>query len=137
MKDFYDPRYVSKWKEVKYLGKETAINDKPGVYMLYDENNNTFYLGKAIKLKERLIQHQKSDTPIPSFTHYRYSVVSGEYYEFLFLIENAAIHDSAWILNMPKATKYTPALAEKCTSMGKNLNDCRMMNSHEHQTRKQ
>lgn len=138
VKDFYNVKLMSKWKEVNYLEKEKAIDDKPGVYMLYDENNNTFYVGKAIKLKERIIQHQKNiNDPIPNFTHYRYSVISGEYYEFLFLIENAAIHDSAWILDMPKATNYTPALAEKCSGKGKSLNDCLMVNTQEHQTRKQ
>jgi hypothetical protein len=75
--------------------------------------------------------------PIPSFTHYRYSVISGEYYEFLYLIENAAIHDAAWILNMPKATKFTPSLAEECSKIGISLNDCKLVNTQDHQTRRQ
>lgn len=140
VKDFYNFNQMSKWKDVKQLKNERGIEDKPGIYMLYDEKSNTFYAGKAIRLKDRMLQHMNNaagNDPIPGFTHYRYSVISGEYYEFLYLIENAAIHDAAWILNMPKATQFTPSLAEECSKMGISLNDCKMVNTQEHQTRKQ
>lgn len=141
VKDFYNFNQMSKWKEVNQLKNEKSIEDKSGIYMLYDENNNTFYVGKAAKrLKNRMLEHRDNisgNDPIPGFTHYRYSVISSEYYEFLYLIENAAIHDAAWILNMPSAAKFTPSLAEDCSKMGISLNSCRMVNTREHQTRKQ
>ncbi len=134
IKDFYDRSRMSKWKERKHLEKDSVISDKAGIYMLYDQNRNHFYVGKAIKLQERMLHHaQNASDPIQNFTHYRYSVISGEYYEFLYLIENAAIHDTAWILDMPKAKLYKPSMGTIC----KNLNECEMVNTHEHQTKKQ
>jgi len=136
IKDFYDRSQMSHWKERNKLDKESEIANQAGVYMLYDENANSFYVGKAIQLKERMIQHTKNpNDPIRNFTHYRYSVISPEYYEFLYLIENAAIHDFAWVLDMPAAKKYTPSLVKKVKTA--NLSSCRMVNTVEHQTRKQ
>ena len=127
---------MTQWKEKKYLEKESEIASRAGVYMLYDKNENIFYVGKAIQLKERIIQHAKNtDDPIKNFTHYRYSAISPEYFEFLYLIENSAIHDIAWLLDMPKATKYTPSLVKKEKQI--NLSSCKMVNTAEHQTRKQ
>jgi hypothetical protein len=48
------------------------------------------------------------------------------------LIENAAIHDSAWLLDMPKAQKFTPLLVKICKG---SLTECKMVNTHEYQTR--
>lgn len=136
IKDFYDRSQMTQWKERRYLEKESEIASRAGVYMLYDEKANTFYVGKAIQLKERIIQHAKNpNDPIPNFTHYRYSVISPEYYEFLYLIENSAIHDFAWLLDMPAAKKYTPSLVKKEKQI--NLTSCKMVNTAEHQTRKQ
>lgn len=140
VKDFYNFKQMSKWKEAKELKKENLIGDKAGIYMLYNINLNTFYVGKAIKLKERILQHQKNisgNDPIPEFTHYRYSVISGEYYEFLYLIENAAIHDCAWIIDMPNAQNISPSLTKKIKEKSVGLNECKMVNTLEHQTRKQ
>lgn len=136
VKDFYDRSQMTPWKERKYLEQESEVASRAGVYMLYDENTNNFYVGKAIQLKERMIQHTKNpNDPIPNFTHYRYSVISAEYYEFLYLIENSAIHDFAWLLNMPAAKKYTPSLVKKLKQI--DLSSCNMVNTAEHQTRKQ
>ena len=138
VKDFYDRTMMSGWKERKQLQQESSIIDKPGIYMLYDTNANTYYVGKAIRLQERIQQHannQSLNEPIPNFTHYRYSVISGEYYEFLYLIENAAIHDAAWLLDMPNAKKYKPCLVKKLKEV--DLNNCKIVNRLEHQTRKQ
>lgn len=133
VKNFYPKIEMSSWKKEAELRHEELIKDKPGIYMLYDENKNHFYVGKAIKLKDRMEQHRKTaNDPIPAFTHYRYSIISGEYYEFLYLIENAAIHDCAWLLDMPKATSLKPPLANMS-----NLNECKMVNTAERQTRKQ
>lgn len=136
IKDFYDRNQMTNWKERKYLERESEVASRAGVYMLYDEEKNTFYVGKAIQIKERIIQHAKNpNDPIPNFTHYRYSVISPEYYEFLYLIENSAIHDFAWLIDMPAAKKYTPSLVKKEKQI--NLSTCRMVNTAEHQTRKQ
>ena len=136
IKDFYDRNQMTQWRERKYLGKESEIASKAGIYMLYDKNKNYFYIGKAKQLKERITQHTKdSKDPIQNFTHYRYSVISQEYFEFLYLIENSAIHDFAWLLDMPNAKKYTPSLVKKFKFI--KLSSCRMVNTAEHQTRKQ
>lgn len=136
VKDFYNLKEMSKWKKTENLNNELLITDRAGVYMLYDQNTNTFYVGKAIKLKSRILQHKDNpNDPIPNFTHYRYSVISGEYYEFLYLIENAAIHDIAWILDMPKAQKLKPSLSGSISDI--DLSKCKLVNTHEHQTRKQ
>jgi hypothetical protein len=135
IKDFYDRTQMSSWKKKEKLVDESEVANRPGVYMLYDENNNTFYVGKAVQIKERILQHANNangNDPIPCFTHYRYSVISPEYYEFLYLIENSAIHDFAWFLDMPKAKKYCPSLAKIMK-----MDTCKMVNTAEHQTRKQ
>lgn len=131
--DFYDRRKMSPWKERSKLEKENTLKDKAGVYMLFDENTHEIYVGKAIDLQTRIGQHGKNpNDPAYNFTHYRYSVISGEYYELLYLIENAAIHDVAWIIEMPTAQKYKPSLSKKFS-----LTDCKLVNSVEHQTRRQ
>lgn len=136
--DFYDRRKMSAWKERSKLENEKGIEDKAGIYMLYDMNKNHIYVGKGIHLKERMLQHTTNpNDPIPDFTHYRYSVISEEYYEFLYLIENAAIHDIAWLIDMPTASNYKPALAKKLSTSKLNLNTCKLVNNLEHQTRKQ
>lgn len=115
IKDFYDRTSMTQWKEINDLKEENSeISNRAGVYMLYNKNDNTLYVGKAIRLKECITQHiNNPKDPISKFTHYRYSVISQEYYEFLYLIENSAIHDFAWLLDMPTAKKYTPSLVKK------------------------
>lgn len=49
--------------------------------------------------------------PIPDFTHYRYSVISGEHYEFLYLIENAAIHDAEMDSQHAKSIQIYPIVS--------------------------
>ena len=140
IKNFYDLAHIPIWKEREQLKNEFGIDDKPGIYMLYDAIDNLFYVGKATRLKERILQHMNTtsgDSPISNFTHYRYSAISGEYYELLYLIENAAIHDAAWILNMPSAQRYTSSLAKIAKEHGHSLNDCIMTNIQEYQTRRQ
>lgn len=150
IKDFYNWDKISKWKEsekffTKVNGKiiekmdkngllvENSINGQPGVYMLYDENRNEFYVGKAKNLRSRILDHARNidgKDPIPDFTHYRYSVINLEYLQFLYLIENACIHDCAWILEMENAQKIKPALSQKTK---KSLKDCKMVNTLERQ----
>lgn len=151
VKDFYNWEKISKWKKAsgffergkegkiielkdkEGVLKENVIDGEPGIYMLYDEKLNEFYVGKAKNLRLRILQHAinaDGKDPIPGFTHYRYSVVNSEYIEFLYLIENAGIHDLAWILNMDKAQKFKTAL---CENTKNNLNLCKMVNTHERQ----
>lgn len=142
LKNFYDFSKMSQWKEREKLYKDDAIADKAGIYMLYDCKKNNFYVGKAVKLQERMLQHEKNingNDPIPEFTHYRYTVISYEYYEFLHLIENAAIHDIGWILNMPTAKRITPSLSKKLKVINSNtmIDDCTMVNNLEYQTKQQ
>lgn len=150
VKDFYDIKKMSKWKEAAdffkrddttgkiepLADKEVVLENRPGIYMLYDENRNALYVGKAKNLRKRILEHAinaQGTDPIPGFTHYRYSVVSDEYFEFLYLIENAAIHDLAWILDMPSAQQYRPALCKKTEKI---LNECQIVNTVERQRKK-
>ena len=115
---------------------EESLEGKAGIYMLYDINSNKFYVGKAKNLRERIIQHAKNivgNDPIPDFTHYRYSLINMEYYELLYLIENAAIHDCAMILNMPKASKFNKPLIHVAKKASLSLENCEMVNTHERQ----
>lgn len=134
VKDFYKTSNIGEWKRAELLKKEKSITDASGIYMLYDDKTNQLYIGKAIRIKERIIQHQKSDVDcMRNFTHYRYSVVADEYFEFLYLIENAAIHDIAQILEMPQAKTYKKPLVK----ITKDISNCKITNKHEHQTKKQ
>lgn len=137
VKNFYDQKKMTPWTEVSKLEDDFTSLTLSGVYMLYNIDTNQFYVGKAKKIKERIKQHQTPHDSMYGFTHYRYSAISGEYLEFLYLIENAAIHDCAWLLNMPRAKKYKLALAEKIKTSGVALNDCKMVNKVEQQTRKE
>lgn len=134
VKDFYNWNGISGWKKRNGLidkDGDKSLDQKCGIYMLYDANTNKFYVGKAKNLRERIIQHAKNaagNDPIPNFTHYRYSLINMEYYEFLYLIENAAIHDCAMLIEMPQAAKLNKPLKPS-----KSLNDCKIVNKHERQ----
>lgn len=131
--NFYEES--SGWKPAGELDSMEEV--KNVIYMLYDENSNRFYVGRADNLVWRLRQHQKGlseNEPIPDFTHFRYSTISPEYSDYSYLLENAAIHDCAWILNMPGTQRYRPSL--QTFIRGKNdLNDTLMVNSVDMQTR--
>jgi len=138
--DFYSS--FSPWFDVSTLStmreKKAEIYDV--IYMLYDCNANTFYVGRADELVTRLKQHQDKlaiNEPIPDFTHFRYSKISSEYEEYSYLIENSAIHDCAWLFNMPQATHYQPSLQSAINSrkIPGDLNSIKMVNNVEHQTR--
>lgn len=68
------------------------------------------------------------------FTHYRYSIINSQYKQFLFLIENAAIHDAACLVHMPLARNYVFPLAKRFSDV--DLNSCKLRNKIEHQTKK-
>ena len=109
---FYDVSQMSPWRERSLLNKEKKEkSDLPGIYMLYDQKNNQFYVGVGTKVLTRIEQHgsqQNESEPIPNWTHYRYTPVREQYYLMLYLIESAAIHDCAWIFS-------TPNLNVKCS----------------------
>lgn len=116
--NFYkDGDGCSEWKTVKELdelqGKNVTVNNV--IYMLYDDNNKYFYVGKADDLTERLQEHRKDENDIMrNFTHFRYSEVSDAHVNDIYLIENAAIHDLAAIFNMPKGVNYKGIDWETC-----------------------
>ena len=144
VKDFYYWDGISGWKkreeliddQLKPTEASAALDSKTGIYMLYNATKNEFYVGKARDLRARIIQHAQNiggNDPIPDFTHYRYSLINMEYYEFLYLIENAAIHDCAMILNMPKAVKLKKSLANVAAKIKTTLDGCKIVNTHERQ----
>ncbi len=138
IRDLYDSTKMIPWRERSKLDSEDRMSERPGIYMLFDKNSNSLYIGKGIRVIDRIIQHTKNtNDPISSFTHYRYSSISEEYIEFLYLIENAAIHDAAWLIKMPAAKKYKHSLSEKIDSLGLSIQNCNLINTVEHQTRKQ
>lgn len=131
--DFYKPELLSPWKTADNIDKDKSyLLDIPGIYMLYNSNNNNFYIGKSKKIWQRINEHYKDkNDPSYGFTHYRYSIIQSEYFDVLDLIENAAIHDVAWILNMPESKRYKKAL-----STFADINNCIMTNKIERQTKK-
>lgn len=138
IRDFYDSTKMTAWRERAKLDLEDRISDRPGVYMLFDKATNSLYIGKGVRVVDRILQHTKNGNDrISSFTHYRYSSISEEYLEFLYLIENASIHDIAWIIKMPAAKKYKRSLSEKQDALGLSIQNCTLINTVEHQTRKQ
>lgn len=136
VRDFYSDS--KGWHPLAELETMQEVYDV--IYMLYDENSQAFYVGRADKLKERLMQHRDGfypNEPIQNFTHFRYSVISQEYSEYSYLIENSAIHDSAWLLHMPKAKQYKPSLQTQIAKkivIG-DMNQIKLVNQVEHQTR--
>lgn len=137
VKDFYDGRAMSGWKEREHLEEDRHSLGQAGIYMLYDAKRNLFYVGKSINLQERLRQHMATENdPIRGFTHYRYSLISPEYYDIIYLVENAAIHDAAWILEMGKSRRYKLPLAALAKKYGQDISACQMVNSADHQTRR-
>ena len=137
LENFYDYSTVKDWRPVEEL-KDIGVGDcRNVIYMLYDENNESFYVGKAEDLKSRLVAHQmKEDDPIPNFTHFRYTILNEQYAQYILFIENAAIHDCAAILNMQKRKKLKMSLQEhiKAGSIGGDIHEVVMVNDMEHQT---
>lgn len=96
------------WQPVSKLDEAlaTGLVAPFGVYMLYNSEKKTFYVGKGNEVYKRMDAHRKNKSPnepMPEFDYFRFSLVDKKYHKELFLIENAAIHDCAAILNMPKA----------------------------------
>lgn len=136
--NFYQYNSVKEWQPVKELDFILVGDCVNVIYMLYDENSQSFYVGKADDLKTRLTQHQKkTNDPIKDFTHFRYSLLNEEYAQYIYYIENAAIHDCAAIIDMQNRKLLKSSLNENINN-GKikgNMNQIKMVNTAEHQTR--
>lgn len=131
-RNFYEQGKISVWKSVNKIDQEQELLGLPGIYMLFNSDNQYFYVGKSQNLLQRIKQHLDNQAdPCYGSTHYRYSVIQSEYYEMLDLIENAAIHDIAWIMDMPKAKTYKPGLSTIA-----NIEKCKMINKIERQTKR-
>lgn len=82
-KNLYDYAKMSKWKTRDKLDED--LGAYPGVYMLYDQKANSLYIGKGKNVCKRIKQHTKDQNDsMRDFTHYRYTGISGDYYDMLF-----------------------------------------------------
>ena len=102
--------------------------------MLYDENKGHIYTGRADELVTRLRSHQNNpNDPIPGFTHYRFSKLQDNYYKYSYLIEDAAIHDMAWIFSMARSSHFHNSLEEEIKegNIRGDMNNIQMVNSAE------
>lgn len=136
--NFYQYYSVKEWQPVEKLDSILVGDCINAIYMLYDENSQSFYVGKADDLKTRLVQHQtKTNDPIKNFTHFRYSLLNEEYAQYIYYIENAAIHDCAAILNMQNRKLLKSSLNENIQkgNLKGDMNQITMVNTAEYQTR--
>lgn len=138
VKTFY--KKVSPWYErskLDELEKQIQNNGEDiynVIYMLYNKEDNSIYVGKADRLITRLKQHENNpllSEPMPVFTHFRYSIITEGYEDYIYIIENSAIHDLACIFNMPKAKTYRYPLSKICN--GIHIQEIKMNNNAEAQ----
>lgn len=137
--DYYIDNKITQWD--KYDKKEFEEQMKRedntlGVYMLYDSVKGYFYVGKAEQVYSRMQQHRDSNELIKEFDYYRYSLVDPIYYEDIFLIENAAIHDCAMIFNMIGNKDYGEKALSLMLPDGKDIKDVIMVNSVKKQSKR-
>lgn len=62
VRDFYDSTKMTAWRERTKLDLEDRISDRPGVYMLFDKDTNSLYIGKGVRVVDRILQHTKTRT---------------------------------------------------------------------------
>lgn len=102
----------SNWLKKEELNK---IPDQKNVlYTLFDEVNNQIYFGEAISLKKRL---STSRPEIPSWTHFKYSVLPPELEPYRIEIERMQIRD------------YASLFLNKKSIISKNVSNCKLMNT--------
>ena len=95
----WDVLSIPAWLDAK-SSELLGLPDQPNVlYMLFDKDNNEFYIGEAKKLKTRLTQDRPE---IPNWTHFRYSVLPPELSPFRVQLERMVIRDFASILPSSK-----------------------------------
>jgi len=140
VKNFY--KEISPWYEyskLEEMEKQLANGEDiyNVIYVLYNEEDNSIYVGKAERMITRLRQHEKNMSEgesMPKFTHFRYSILSEGYEDYIYIIENSAIHDLAYIFNMPKAKTYCSPLSKNFPEL--KLGDVKINNRVEAQTKK-
>ena len=141
IENFYNYDTIKDWQPIELLKEIEVGKCKNVIYMLYDEKADPprFYVGQALDLRTRLEQHLAKETdPIKNFTHFRYTMLNDSYDNYIYYIENAAIHDCAAILNMPNRKKLKKSLQEyiHSDSVSGSIENVIMVNTAEHQTRK-
>lgn len=137
--DYYIDNKITQWD--KYDKKEFEEQMKRedntlGIYMLYDSSRGYFYVGKAEQVYSRMQQHRDSNELIKDFDYYRYSLVDPIYYEDIFLIENAAIHDCAMLFHMIGNKDYGEKSLSLMLPDGKDIKDVTMVNSVKKQSKR-
>mgnify|MGYP000850523825 FL=1 len=136
--DFYLEDKITPWCEYdkeEFKSKLKSDDNTTGVYMLYDSKKGFFYVGKSENVFTRMQQHKDSQELIKDFDFYRYSLIDPYYYDDIHMIENAAIHDCAMILNMFANKDYCEkSLAVKLPD-GRNIKDIYIVNSVKKQTK--
>ena len=137
--DYYIDNKITPWytyDEKEFEEQMKREDNTLGVYMLYDSQKGYFYIGKAEKVYTRMQQHRYSNEVINKFDYYRYSLVEPIYYEDIFLIENAAIHDCAMIFNMKNNLDYRENTISLILPEGKDIKEVTMLNSVKKQTKR-
>lgn len=137
--DYYIDNKITSWYRYNKKEFEEQIKREDntlGVYMLYDSEKGYFYVGKADQVYSRMQQHRDSDELIKEFDYYRYSLVDPIYYEDIFLIENAAIHDCAMLFKMEKNSDYREKALSIILPDGKDIKDVTMVNSVKKQSKR-
>lgn len=137
--DYYLEDKITPWyKYDEKVFKDGMKSDEnaEGIYMLYDSKNNYFYVGKAEKVFKRMQEHRDSEEWIKDFDYYRYSLIDPYYLDDIFLVENAAIHDCAMILNMFSNKDYNEKSLSAILPVNVTIQDIYMVNSVKKQTKR-
>lgn len=137
--DYYMEDYITSW--TRYSVDEFATGIKSGdntygIYMLYDSEKGFFYVGKAEHVYTRMKEHKDSREEIRDFDYFRYSLIDPYYYDDIFLIENAAIHDGAMLFNMAKNKDYKEKSLAVILPDGRDIKDVIMLNTVKKQTKR-
>lgn len=137
--NFYVEDRITPWMpydEKEFSDKMKSEDNTAGIYMLYDSHNNYFYVGKSNQVFKRMKEHRDSNELIRQFDYYRYSLIDPNYYDDIFLIENAAIHDIAMILKMTANTDYNEKSLAAFLPRDVTINSISMVNNHKKQTKR-
>lgn len=137
--NYYIDDKITAWcrfDEEEFESYLKSDDNRAGIYMLYDSQNGYFYVGKAEYVFKRMKEHKKSEELIKDFDYYRYSLIDPYYYDDIFFIENAAIHDCAMILNMIANKDYEDKSLSVSLPDGKDIKEIHMVNSVKKQTKR-
>lgn len=85
------------WKPVSQVKKE--LSGYPGIYMLIDNTNKSLYIGEAVNIRKRLLQHLETDR-VTAWDHYRFDILpKNSSKEIRLQIERMLIRSYASLLN--------------------------------------